>query len=101
MQTPTYLLADLNAHHDSYDHITDERGTALFSYFLAPGLLNVMGPETGTFVSPKGVISKPDLVIANNKCHLFYLIDTLDKNLSPEPMDPPSDPHIIWKCCRA
>ena len=82
VDAPAYLMADLNAHHKSFDHFSDERGEALYRDFLAPGLLNVLGPEMGTWTSPRGKLSKPDLVLSNNKCHHFFLVETLDKNVS-------------------
>ena len=62
---PTYLLADLNARHTTYDTSSNLYGLALYHWFLIDGSLRRLGPETGTFTSPAGNVSKPDIVLAN------------------------------------
>ena len=71
---PTYILADLNAHHTSYDGYSEPRGEVLFRDFLVNGHLNFLGPEVGSYTTNRGGRTKPDIILGNNKCHPFYYL---------------------------
>ena len=70
-RTPVYLLADLNAHHSSYDTFTNPDGTIIYNRWLRDGFLNRLGPEIGTFTTQNGNVTKPtDTFITIILCQL-------------------------------
>ena len=79
---PVYCIADLNAHHTSYDRSTNDYGRILYNRFLSIGSLQRVGPDIGTFISPGGLRSKPDIVLINGQCNHHHFVTTLDKNIS-------------------
>ena len=81
-RSPTYLIADLNAHHRSFDYHVNPRGNDLFNTWLNHGFLKVIGPDQGTYRTNTGRLSKPDLVITNRACYHQSHIQTLDRNIS-------------------
>ena len=58
-RTPTYLLADLNAHHTTFDTTTNDYGKVLYNEWLQRGHLKRIGPPRGTFLNHRGTLTKP------------------------------------------
>ena len=81
-RSPVYLLADLNAHHSSYDTHTNSYGRMLYNMWLEEGYLRRLGPVVGTFTSYLGNITKPDIVLTNRNIYHYAHITTLDQNVS-------------------
>ena len=79
---PAYLLADLNAHHLTIGHYTNDYGRVLYNTWLEDGYLRRIGPEIGTFTSKKGKITKPDIVLVNRHVYHYSFINTLNYNVS-------------------
>ena len=75
-QTPTYLLADLNAHHSTLPHhnYTDTKGRVLHNLWLSTNKLIHIGPAFPTFHAPGSPGSAPDIVLTNkNTFHNHYI----------------------------
>ena len=81
-RTPVYFLADLNAHHRSFDTSTNDYGRVLYNMWLEDGYLRRLGPEIGNYISNAGTITKPDIVLSNRHTYHFHYITTLDRNIS-------------------
>ena len=79
---PAYLLADLNAHHESFESYTNDYGTVLYNTWLEEGYLRRIGPDIGTFTSHRGTITKPDIVLVNRHVYHYSLVNTLKYNVS-------------------
>ena len=83
-QTPTYLLADLNAHHASLPHHnkTDLKGRYLHDIFLTRGRLIHIGPAFPTFHKPGSQGTAPDIVLTNKHTYHNHYISPLRINTS-------------------
>ena len=83
-QFPAYLLGDLNARHTSYDTSTNPFGQQLYDGWLRDGSLVRLGPDTGTFTSTAGNVTKPDSVLANRRQfhHAYTTTLTNERNVS-------------------
>ena len=81
-RTPAYLLADLNAHHRTFDHMNNARGRDLHNIWLRNGYLRLLGPPEGTFRTQRGRLSMPDLVLSNRSCYHYHRTENLESNLS-------------------
>ena len=83
-QTPTYLLADLNAHHSTLPHhnSTDRKGKVLHDIFLSRGRLNHIGPAFPTFHAPGSRGTAPDIVLTNKNTYHNHYITPLRVNTS-------------------
>ena len=81
-RTPTYILADLNAHHRTFDTSTNDYGIVLYNEWLRHGNLRRIGPPTGTFRTPRGALTMPDIVLSNRHCYHFSHCSNLPFNVS-------------------
>ena len=106
-RTSLYLLADLNAHHTTFDTFSNDYGKVLYNMWLEDGFLQRLGPDTGTHTSNAGNLSKPDIVLTNRQMYHFYHVSTLDRNVSDhapmsleisnKPIKIPAPLHEIYK----
>ena len=80
--TPTYILADLNAHHTAYDTSTNDYGRVLHNEWLRHGHLRRLGPAQGSFRTPRGNLTKPDIILGNRHCYHYSHCSTLPFNVS-------------------
>ena len=77
--TPTFLLADLNARHATFFHTTTNNlGRQLYSFYTRKRL-QFLGPDFDTFFAP-GRTGRPDLVLANRAANIFH------SHLAPGPL---------------
>ena len=81
-QTPCYLLADLNAHHMSFDTTTNDYGRVLHNEWLQHGHLKRLGPPSGTFRTPRGALTKPDIALGNKHLYHYSHCSNLPFNVS-------------------
>ena len=75
--------------------------------WLEDGFLQRLGPDTGTFTSNAGNLSKPDSVLTNRQMYHFYHVSRLDRNVSDhapmsleisyKPIKIPAPLHEIYK----
>ena len=83
-QTPTYLLADLDAHLATLPHHnhTDRKGRVLNDIFLSRGRLIHIGPAFPTFYAPGSQGTAPDIVLSNKHTYHNHYITPLRVNTS-------------------
>ena len=75
-------MADLNAHHISFDNFSNADGRILFNRWLNDGFLIRLGPDRGTFRAHNGNITKPDIILTNRHNYHNYVIETMTQNIS-------------------
>ena len=74
--TPCYLFADLNSHHNSFPHHAQQngRGTVLFEDYIEPGKLKRLGPNFPTVLTHNSIQgTSPDILLCNRSTyHNFH-----------------------------
>jgi hypothetical protein len=81
-QSPVYLIADLNAHHSFIGHSTNDRVGNFLNELISRNKIKHIGPDFNTYTGAFKYISKPDLVLTNNKAHHNYHIEAGTPNIS-------------------
>ena len=82
---PCYLLADLNAHHDSFPYhgTQNTEGEYLYREYISKGRLHRIGPSTPTFFahnSEKG--TTPDIILGNRHTYHNHFHEVLQASTS-------------------
>ena len=85
---PTYLLADLNCHHESFPHHSvvsgehKDRGDMFYEEWIEPHRLIRHGPSFPTFFNFTREGTAPDIVLSNTKIYHNHHISPLEANAS-------------------
>ena len=82
--TPTYLLADLNAHHHAFPYNSGEnsKGRVLSNLWLDWGRLIRLGPDFPTVHKTGSSGTTPDIILANKRTYHNHFITPLQSNSS-------------------
>ena len=83
-QTPAYLLADLNAHHQSFPHNSGEnaKGRVLVNVWINRGRFHRIGPDFHTVHQTGSQGTTPDIVLLNKHVYHNHFITPLRSNPS-------------------
>ena len=75
---PTYIIGDINARHPFIGHTTSNTVGRALNQHINTGLITHLGPFFNTMTNSlnRNYISRPDIILKNQRAHFNYAINT-------------------------